>query len=126
MQLGAARERLGKPPVLALTATATARVRKDIAERLRLRDPLVLMAPAHRANPRLTVEVVRGAEKVRATGRRTRALLRPGIIHCATTPAVDHLAGALTRGGIPVVRYHGRMRAAERVAAQHSCNALDV
>jgi len=119
LQLGAARGRLGNPPVLALTATATARVRKDIAERLRLRDPLVLMASAHRANLRLTVEVVRGAEKVRATGRRIRALLRPGIIYCATTTAVDHLAGALRRGGIPVVRYHGRMRAAERVAAQH-------
>jgi ATP-dependent DNA helicase RecQ len=102
-------------------------VRKDIAERLRLRDPLVLMAPAHRANLRLTVEVVRGAEKVRATGRRIRALLRPGIIYCATTTAVDQLAGALRRGGIPVVRYHGRMRAAERVAASnYSCNALGV
>jgi ATP-dependent DNA helicase RecQ len=76
LRLGTARERLGNPPALALTATATPRVRKDIAERLRLRDPLVLMAPAHRANLRLTVEVVRGAEKVRATGRRIRALLR--------------------------------------------------
>src|SRR5215472_8926930 len=38
LQLGAARERLGNPPALALTATATPRVRGDIAERLRLRD----------------------------------------------------------------------------------------
>src|SRR5262245_40943932 len=119
LRLGAARERLGNPTVLALTATATVRVREDIAERLRLRDPLVLTAAAHRENLRLTVQVVRGAEKFRATGRRIRALLRPGIIYCATTTAVDHLAGALRRGGIPVVRYHGRMRAAERVAAQH-------
>jgi ATP-dependent DNA helicase RecQ len=118
LRLGAASERLGNPPVLALTATATPRVRTDIAERLHLRDPLVLIAPAHRANLRLTVEVVHGAEKFRAIGRRIRALLRPGIIYCATTAAVDQLAGALRRGGIPVVRYHGRMRAAERVAAQ--------
>ena len=76
LRLGGARERLGNPPLLALTATATPRVREDIAGRLRLRAPLVLMAPAHRANLRLTVEVVRGAEKVRATGRRIRALLR--------------------------------------------------
>ena len=117
--LGGARERLGNPPLLALTATATPRVREDIAGRLRLRAPLVLMAPAHRANLRLTVEVVRGAEKVRAIGRRIRALLRPGIIYCATTTAVDQLAGALSRGGIPVARYHGRMSAADRVAAQH-------
>jgi ATP-dependent DNA helicase RecQ len=119
LRLGVARERLGHPPTLALTATATPRVRKDMAERLCLRAPLVLVAPAHRANLRLTVEVVTGAEKIRATGRHIRALRRPGIIYCATTTAVDQLAGALGRIGIPVVRYHGRMRAAERSAAQH-------
>ena len=36
----------------------------------------------------------------------------------ATTAAVDQLAGALKRAGIPVVRYHGKMRAADRAAAQ--------
>jgi len=53
LRLGAARERLGNPPALALTATATPSVRKDIVERLRLRDPVVLTAPAHRENLRL-------------------------------------------------------------------------
>jgi ATP-dependent DNA helicase RecQ len=118
LRLGAARERLGNPPALALTATATPRVRGDIAERLRLRDPVVLIAPAHRENLRLAVEMLRGSEKFRATGRRIRALRRPGIIYCATTAAVDQLAGALKQAGIPVVRYHGKMRAADRAAAQ--------
>jgi hypothetical protein len=44
--------------VVALTAAATLRVRGDIAERLRLRDPIVLIGPAHRENLRLTVEIV--------------------------------------------------------------------
>jgi ATP-dependent DNA helicase RecQ len=118
LRLGAARERLGNPPALALTATATPRVRTDIAERLRLRDPAVLIAPAHRENLRLTVETVSGPEKLRVAGRLIRALRRPGIIYCATTVAVDQLAGALKRAGIPVVRYHGKMRAADRTAAQ--------
>lgn len=118
LRLGAARERLGNPPALALTATATPRVRGDIAERLRLHDPAVLVAPAHRENLRLTVEVVRGAEKPRAASRLIRALRRPGIIYCATTTAVDQLAGTLKRAGIPVVPYHGKMRAADRAAAQ--------
>jgi ATP-dependent DNA helicase RecQ len=118
LRLGGARERLGNPPALALTATATPRVRGDIAERLRLRDPLVLVAPAHRENLRLSVEIVPGAEKLRAAGRRIRGLHRPGIIYCATTTAVDQLAGALDRARIPVVRYHGKMRAADREAAQ--------
>jgi ATP-dependent DNA helicase RecQ len=118
LRLGAARERLGNPVTLALTATATPRVRGDIAERLRLREPAVLIAPAHRENLRLTVESVPGPEKVRAAGRLIRALRRPGIIYCATTTAVDQLAGALERAGIPVVRYHGKMRAADRATAQ--------
>jgi ATP-dependent DNA helicase RecQ len=109
---------LGNPPALALTATATPRVREDIAERLRLRDPVVLIAPAHRENLRLTVEIVPGPQKFGAAGRLIRALHRPGIIYCATTVAVDQLAGALKRAGIPVAQYHGRMRAADRTAAQ--------
>ena len=46
LRLGDTRERLGKSPALALTATATPRVRSDIAARLRLHGPLVLVAPA--------------------------------------------------------------------------------
>jgi ATP-dependent DNA helicase RecQ len=118
LRLGDARERLGNPPALALTATATPRVRQDIAQRLGLRDPLVLVAPAHRENLRLSVDIVPGADKAHAAGRRIRRLLRPGIIYCATTTAVDQLAGALERAGIPVVRYHGKMSAADRTAAQ--------
>jgi ATP-dependent DNA helicase RecQ len=79
LRLGAARERLGDPPALALTATATPRVRGDIAERLRLRDPVVLIAPAHRENLRLTVEIVPGPEKLRSTGRRIRRCAGPGL-----------------------------------------------
>lgn len=118
LRLGAVRERLGNPPALALTATATPRVRGDIAERLRLGDPVVLIAPAYRENLRLAVEIVPGAEKFGAAGRCIRGLRRPGIIYCATTTAVDQLAGALKRASIPVVRYHGKMSAAERTAAQ--------
>ena len=118
LRLGAARERLGNPPALALTATATPRVRGDIAERLHLRDPVVLVAPAHRENLRLNVEIVTGPQKFGAAGRLIRALRRPGIIYCATTVMVDQLAGALKRAGIPVVRYHGKMRAPDRAEAQ--------
>ncbi|MBO0753237.1 MAG: RecQ family ATP-dependent DNA helicase, partial [Bradyrhizobiaceae bacterium] len=118
LRLGAVRDGLGNPTALALTATATPRVRADIVERLDLRDPLVLVAAPYRENLRLTVEVVPGTAKFGAAGRRIRGLRRPGIIYCATTVAVDQLAGALKRAGIPVVRYHGKMGAAERDAAQ--------
>lgn len=120
LRLAAARKRIGNPPTLALTATATPHVRDDIAERLALRDPLVLTAPAHRKNLRLAVEVVPGSQKNTAAGKLIRGLRRPGIIYCATTVAVDQLANVLKRVGIPVVRYHGKMSPAERTAAQHA------
>ncbi len=118
LRLGGARERLGNPPALALTATATPRVRTDIAERLRLHEPVVLVAPAHRENLRLSVDLVPGSEKFRAAARQIRGLRRPGIIYCAATTAVDEVEGALKRAGIPAARYHGKMRAADRTASQ--------
>ena len=118
LRLGNARKRLANPPVLALTATATPRVREDIAERLRLDNPRVLVAPAHRHNLGLSVDIVPGAAKFPAAARRIKRLQRPGIIYCATTTAVDEVARALGRAHIPVTRYHGKMRAADRDAAQ--------
>src|SRR5262245_4150182 len=118
LRLGDARKRMGNPPALALTATATPRVREDIAERLRLDQPRVIVAPAHRENLRLTVDIVPGSAKFPVAARRIKRLQRPGIIYCATTTAVDEVSGALGRARIPVTRYHGKMRAADRDAAQ--------
>lgn len=118
LRLGNARKRLGNPPVVALTATATPRVREDIANRLRLDNPRVFVAPAHRENLALTVDIVPGAAKFPAAARRIKRLQRPGIIYCATTIAVDEVSSALGRARIPVTRYHGKMRAADRDAAQ--------
>jgi ATP-dependent DNA helicase RecQ len=39
---------------------------------------------------------------------------RPGIVYCSTTKDVDAVYGALKKLGIPVQRYHGKMRAGER------------
>jgi ATP-dependent DNA helicase RecQ len=61
---------------------------------------------------------VPGPLKLGATGRLIRKLRRPGIVYCATTTAVDQLSNALERAHIPMVRYHGKMRAADRAEAQ--------
>ncbi|MEQ1865295.1 MAG: RecQ family ATP-dependent DNA helicase [Micropepsaceae bacterium] len=118
LRLGEARKRLGNPPALALTATATPRVREDIALRMGLRAPLVLTAPPHRKNLRFAVEVVPGPQKNAAVGKLIRSLQRPGIIYCATTVMVDQLTAVLKRVGIAAVRYHGKMSPTERATAQ--------
>ncbi len=118
LRLGAEREALGVESALALTATATPHVASDIAERLHLRDPRIVRAPPHRPNLALSVELAPGNLKYEAAARLLRRLPRPGIVYCATTKAVDEVYAALVRAQIPVARYHGKMKAADRTASQ--------
>ena len=118
LRLGVIRQQLNVGCVLALTATATHRVQENVAERLKLVDPKILVAPPHRHNLRLSVEIVGGQSTYNVTADLLKRLRRPGIIYCATTKAVDGLHAALTRTRIPCEKYHGRMKAADRTDAQ--------
>jgi ATP-dependent DNA helicase RecQ len=131
LRLGIERERLGVDVVLAMTATATPRVRDDIVERLGMRDPALVTAPPYRKNLRFSVQQVSGNLKADAAGKRLRRLQRPGIVYCSTTRAVDAIWAALQGGpsgrgprgrrgprGIPSERYHGKMSTADRGQAQ--------
>ena len=118
LRLGAQRKVLGNPVMLALTATATPRVRKDIIERLGMKKPVEVVAPPHRPNLRFAVHIAPGDQKITTAARLIRRLRRPGIIYCATTKAVDQVAGALARAQIPSARYHGKMKASERTSTQ--------
>ncbi|MBI3179586.1 MAG: ATP-dependent DNA helicase RecQ, partial [Deltaproteobacteria bacterium] len=118
LQLGAARRALGNPPLLALTATATARVRQEIEAALGMVEPVRIVAPPHRRNLRLVAQALSESDKPAVAGTLLRRLGRPGIVYCSTTAAVDLLYGALRKAGIPAVRYHGKMKAAERNAQQ--------
>ncbi len=118
LRLGAMRRALGIDAALALTATATPRVIEDIEARLALDAPQLVRAPPHRENLALSVESVPGNLKFERAGRLLKRLARPGIVYCATTRAVDEVHAALTRARIPAARYHGKMKAADREAAQ--------
>jgi ATP-dependent DNA helicase RecQ len=118
LRLAAQRTALGDPVGLALTATATPRVRSDIVARLGLHDPLVIAGPPYRPNLRLEVSIAQGDEKTATLGRRIKRMERPAIVYCATTRAVDGIEAALARARIPAAKYHGKMTKADREAAQ--------
>jgi ATP-dependent DNA helicase RecQ len=118
MRLGERLRELGKPPVLALTATATQSVRDDIVRYLGMRDPEVVASSPHRANLAFEVMQIGGASRARAMTRFIKRLQRPGIIYCATTKAVDDIYGALRLLRLPVHRYHGRMAGKDRNSEQ--------
>jgi ATP-dependent DNA helicase RecQ len=118
LRLGMSLRALGEPPLLALTATATPRVREAIVKTLGMRNPRVVASSPHRSNLAFEVIHCTGDERLRALARLAQRLRRPGIIYCSTRREVDTAWAVLKRFGIPGHRYHGGMTATERNAEQ--------
>ncbi len=114
-----ARERLGNPPVIALTATATGDVIEDILKQLNVPDALVVNTGTERENLQFSVFHTVNAESKQA---KIASLLAQeegtGIIYTASVKTANELYEWLTIEGISVGRYHGRMRVRERERMQ--------
>lgn len=121
LKLGAVREAIGGPTVLALTATASAPVRDEIVERLRMKDPLVLVRGFDRQNIWFGVERFQDADhKRRAVLERVEEAEKPGIVYAATRRHAEELAEDLSERGVRAQAYHGGMAAARRTQIQDS------
>src|SRR3954468_24750168 len=110
---------LGNPPVLALTATATPRVRKDILRSLKMRSPEVVVTSFNR--PNLTYRVLPAKEKKHKLPRILdviRSCPPPGIVYGTTRKECEELARDLRRSGVDAAVYHAGMGSAERAAVQ--------
>jgi ATP-dependent DNA helicase RecQ len=111
-------ERLGHPPVVALTATASLPVRRDIADRLGLRDHREVVTSFDRPNLHLAVErFTDDADKRAAVVARIRALTadpatRRGLVYTASRRDAERYAEELA--GTRVASYHAGLAAAER------------
>src|SRR5689334_1469797 len=132
LRLGAVAEALGRPTVLALTATAAPPVRDEIVERLHLRDAEVLVRGFDRPNIRLSVERFHGEgseeRKLRALAERIADSPPPGIVYVATRRQSEELAAELRARDVRAASYHAGMRGGERDAVQERFmdNHLDV
>ncbi len=119
LRLGKAIEALGHPRVLALTATATARVREEIVKRLGMRRAKIFVQGFDRPNIYLRVDRFKTeAEKREALLHRARWADKPGIIYTASRKAAEQIAEALAEEQIEALHYHGGMRGRERHAIQ--------
>jgi ATP-dependent DNA helicase RecQ len=116
-QLAVLREAFPDVAIHAFTATATPRVRTDIAAELALKDPAVLVGNFDR--PNLVYRVRQRSDRLRQV---TEALDRhrgeAGIVYCIRRADVDELTEALRRRGIRAVAYHAGLADAERKRAQ--------
>lgn len=112
-QLASLRELLPDVPVMALTATATERVRVDIIRHLKLRDPAVFVASFNR--PNLTYRVVAKDQPLKQVIEFIRRRDQDsGIIYCASRAATERTAEALAGRGFSARAYHAGLDAEER------------
>jgi ATP-dependent DNA helicase RecQ len=121
LRLGSAVEEIGRPTILALTATAAPPVRREVVERLRLQDPFELVRGFDRPNIGLAVEHHPNAErKLEALVDRVTAAEKPGIVYAATRKHAVELAALLQEAGVAAGVYHGGLPTHEREAAQEA------
>jgi ATP-dependent DNA helicase RecQ len=131
LSLGNVRERLGNPPVAALTATASPPVRDEIVERLKMKDPLVLVRGFDR--PNISLDVVRHHEdkgKRNAVLEQVAALARDGqgLLYAATRKDTEKYAAKLAKEGLRAEAYHAGRSAGDRehIHEQFLDDELDV
>jgi ATP-dependent DNA helicase RecQ len=116
-RLASLRALLPDIPLMALTATATERVRKDIIHHLQLRDPGIFVASFNR--PNLSYRVIPKNQPLRQIVDFIHS--RPmdsGIVYCATRATADRLAESLSERGFPAVPYHAGLTNGERATNQ--------
>jgi len=112
-QLARLRERLPDISLHAFTATATARVRRDITTQLGLRDPIELVGAFDR--PNLLYRVLpRAGLKRQLLDVLARHRGEAGIVYCMSRREVDALAAWLTTEGVRALPYHAGLGEAER------------
>jgi ATP-dependent DNA helicase RecQ len=118
-RLGAMRDRLGGVQAVALTATATPQVRRDIVRQLGLRDPDVVVAGFDRGNLTYLVQHLRHErEKDAQTVALLRATTAPAIVYTPTRKAVERITAMLSRGRVQAMAYHAGLDHRVRQRAQ--------
>src|SRR5437016_7028540 len=119
------REHFPDAPVIALTATATERVRADIVKQLKLREPRCYVASFNR--PNLTYRVIPKTSPYEQLLAFVRARHNEsGIVYCASRKSTESLARNLNEDGISAKPYHAGLTSSERTKHQESFLRDDV
>jgi ATP-dependent DNA helicase RecQ len=104
-QLSTIRQRYPQAPFLALTATATDRVRQDIIHQLQLQQPSVYVSSFNRQN--LYYEIrPKGKDCYKQLIKIVKQSKGSGIIYCLSRKKVDEITAQLQRDGIEALPYH--------------------
>jgi ATP-dependent DNA helicase RecQ len=119
LEMAGVLEALGRPPVLALTATATEDVVEDIGRQLNRPRLHVINTGVYRPNLHYrVVQVTNAEEKMASALRRVAETAGKGIVYAATVKMAEEMHQVLQEAGESVTIYHGKLHAAERKANQ--------
>lgn len=120
LKLGEFREKLGQPLTLALTATASKEVRRDIAEKLHLEDWNEVVYSVDRPTISLAVEFATTfQDKLDRTVELVKYLRGPGIIYFSSKKVAEQTAALMREKGIKnAMAYHGGLDSESRVLIQ--------
>lgn len=111
--------RLGRPPITALTATATREVREDIVQQLHLKNPLITVSGFDRPNLKYFAIELNEKQKEAELLRILPTIQGSGIVYVATQKAVTEITALLKLNGFEAVGYHGGMEKQDRERAQN-------
>ncbi|MEM8868112.1 MAG: DNA helicase RecQ [Verrucomicrobiota bacterium] len=124
-QLSSIRDHLPNLPVIALTATATNRVQKDIVEQLHFKEREVFVASFNR--PNLTYRVLQKQRpRMQILDYVAKNRNVSGIVYCQSRRAVEDYAEALQEAGHKALPYHAGLPQAERIHNQEAFIRDDV
>ncbi|MFP5392378.1 MAG: RecQ family ATP-dependent DNA helicase [Gammaproteobacteria bacterium] len=119
LEMAASIEALGRPPVLALTATATDEVVEDIGKQLGRSRMHVVNTGIYRPNLHYrVVQVTNQDERYTQALALVRASAGTGILYAATVKAAEEMFDILEEAGESVALYHGKLAASERKTSQ--------
>jgi len=127
LRLGELLEGIGRPQVIAMTATAALPVRQDIAERLRLRNPVTVVRGLARDNITLDVRRVLSPREQRdGVVAQVAALTGQGIVYVRTRRAAEDYADAFAQEGLRSAAYHAGLPKKARAGAHEQFSAGDI
>lgn len=118
LQIASIREQFPHAPVLALTATATPKVKEDICAKLQLRNPAVFVKSFARAN--LSYSVAEGENKLSRIKQILDRVPGSAVIYCRNRRQTKEIAGLLSSQNISASYYHAGLSSAERSARQEA------
>jgi len=118
LRIAALRRIRGQVPILALTASATGRVRDEIVARLALRTPKVFRQSFER--PNLTYRVMSVESRAAALVELLRQLAGPAIVYCRTRRHTAEYAALLQRAGLEATSYHAGLDREQRRERQEA------